>query len=86
MSNPRGAPSSRFRSRFLENMDSGILTSTYSEFDAYHEIGLLFGFGAFGGCGEHFEIWDSEFCMPNEKFREMTQASLLQQANLAWLT
>ena len=40
---PRGAPSRRFRSRFLEIMDFGILTSTYAEFDADHENGLLFG-------------------------------------------
>ena len=38
-----GAPSSRFRSCFFENTDFGILTSTYTEFDAGHENGLLFG-------------------------------------------
>ena len=32
--------SSRFRLRFLENMDSGIMTYTYSEFDADHKNGL----------------------------------------------
>ena len=34
-----GAPPSRFKSRFLGNMDSGILTSTYLEFDADHRFG-----------------------------------------------
>ena len=33
LGNIRGAHSSRFRSRFLENFDFAIFTSTYSEFD-----------------------------------------------------
>ena len=45
----RGAPSSRFRSRFLENSNFGILTSTYAEFDAGHVNDLLFGIW---GCWE----------------------------------
>ena len=32
----------RFRSRFLENINSEVLTYTYSEFDSDHENGLLF--------------------------------------------
>ena len=40
----QGAHSSRFRSRFLENFDFGILTSTFdSKFGAGNENGLFFG-------------------------------------------
>ena len=37
-----GAHSSRFRSRFSENMDFEVFTSTYAEFHADHEYDLIF--------------------------------------------
>ena len=48
---PGEAPSCRVRSHFLENMDSGILTSTSSEFDADDENCLLFT------CGEATQVY-----------------------------
>ena len=39
---PRGAPSSRFKSHFPENIDFEVFTSTYAEFDADHENDLGF--------------------------------------------
>ena len=44
---------------------------------------LVFGFGSPEASKSAFEVWDSEFCMPNEKFRERAQASLLQQPGLS---
>ena len=36
-----------FRSSFFKNIDFGILTSTYAEFDPDHENDLLFGIWGF---------------------------------------
>ena len=36
----RVVPSSHYRSRFSENINFGILASTFAEFDPYHENDL----------------------------------------------
>ena len=51
----RGAHSKHFRSRFFENINFDVFTSTYAEFDADHKNGLLFGIWVFWKAQEAFE-------------------------------
>ena len=43
------------------------------------------GFGTPEACKIAYEVCTFEFCMPKTKFREMAQASLLQQVGLSHL-
>ena len=40
----------------FQNLDFGMLTSTYSEFEVDPEIVLVLGFGAFGRCRQYLML------------------------------
>ena len=66
----RGAPSSRFRSRFSENIDFGILTSTCAEFDADHENDLGCCIWGFWKAWEAFESHEIGLLLAKEVLPE----------------